>query len=587
MKKITLIIISCLVFTGLFAQPLSIELGSVPATSEMQCTGKVWVQVSGGVAPYSFLWNNDANSTFQENLCLGIYSVTVTDASSATATASVEFSTSSQIIIPLEGSTNVNPSLYGQCDGYASINVYGGISPYNYQIFDAESGFLISQASSIENLCTGNYYVVATDANNGTYFCPFTIIDNFIRPVTYQFQGAFPVNQPCSFNVAGEPPFTVNITSFNSAPQSYTIETITGLITYTPVYTEFYEVQLTDNLGNVDQESFCAYEEMNLINITATTPSNGCDGMVMTSNPVDITMNYESSPGIFNTIYIENGTLCPGEYMVMVHDIMCPGVISVYPINVTGPVYDYPVVEVSSANTIYNQCTGMAWLEASGGNAPYEYNWINISNQTDFIDNLCTGNLFVKVTDATNVWSIGYTNIGSDLPETLPGDTLSASQDECITGITDTYIYSYTVNPTNVMVTWAIEHEGTITYLEVAYNYVITLPGVYNVELVLNCQGGKSIVYLVTELDISLTGINTVGVGNVNIFPNPVKDMLNVSFDENVVGLEILSITGSSISQHVANGIFMTFDVSDLSEGVYMIRFTNNDGTSFVKKFVK
>jgi hypothetical protein len=363
---------------------------------------------------------------------------------------------------------------------------------------------------------------------------------------------------------------------------------LTDLITFTPTFAEYYNIQLTDNLGNGDQEVFCAFDQMNLMNFNVTSASNGCDGMVISTNPVNISMNYETAPSTYQTLFIENGTLCPGDYMVMIQDMMCSGVVNITPITIVGPVYDYPVVEVSSSNTIYNICTGMAWVEATGGTGSYVYNWINYpANTTDFINNLCSGNLFVKVTDAANVWSYGYTNIESDLPETVPGDTLSASQEECISDITDTYIFSYAVNPSNVLVTWAIEHGGMITYLDVTYNYVITLPGVYNVELILSCQGGKSIVHLITELDITLTGIKTDGINDVNIYPNPVQDNLQVSFNENVNNLEILSITGAVISSNQAIGTQMSFDVSGLSEGVYMIRFTNNDGSTFVKRFVK
>ncbi len=588
MKKILLIALTSLLFSSLFAQVLNVELGSVPATAVGQCTGKVWVHVTGGVAPYSFMWNNAESSTYQENLCLGTYSVTVTDASSATAEASVEFSTSSQIIIPLGGSVGMNATLYGQCDGIANIYVSGGIAPYNYQIFDAQTGMLIIAASSTNNLCAGEYYAVATDANNGTYFYPFAMNDEFIRDNPSQFQWAYPTNQMVSFNVAGEPPFTVSITNPNMETQNYTIETSTSSISYIPILPGNHTIHLIDFESHSSERLFCAYDAMNLLNISATTPSNGCDGTIMTPNPVNITMNYETSPGSFQTIFIENGTLCPGNYMVMVQDMMCPGVMNMAPVTVTGPAYEYPIVDVFSSNTIYNICTGMAWLDVTGGNAPYSFNWINYSSNTnDFINNLCSGNLFVKVTDAYNVWSIGYTYIESDLPETVPGDTISASYEECISDITASYIFAYTVNQSNVLVTWAIEHAGIVTYLDVTYNYIITLPGVYNVELVINCPGTKSTVHFITELDITLSGINNDKNNELNIYPNPVNDILNISFNENVESLEITSITGAVISSFAANGTQMIFNVSELSAGVYMIRFINYDGSTVIKKFVK
>jgi hypothetical protein len=233
MKKFTLFVLASLIFTGLFAQILNVELGNIPATAESQCTGKVWVNVTGGEAPYSFHWNNDAVTTYQENLCLGTYSVTVTDALNATAVAEVVFSTSSQIIIPLNGYENITPSLYGQCDGTVTIYAYNGIEPYTYQIFNATTGVMILQTNTTNNLCSGNYYAVATDANGGIYFHSFTVGAEFIRALPSQFQWSYPIGMPVSFYVAGVPPFTVNITSPSSATQSYSIDAGTEQIEYT------------------------------------------------------------------------------------------------------------------------------------------------------------------------------------------------------------------------------------------------------------------------------------------------------------------------------------------------------------------
>lgn len=589
MKKFTLIILASLAFSGLFAQELSIELGSIPATSVEQCTGTIWVKTTGGIPPYTFYWDDAITSSYRVDLCLGTYSVTVTDAASATATASIEFSTSSQIIIPLYGSETLSPSLYGQCDGTVMVSPYGGVAPYSYEIYDSITGLLISESNVALNLCAGEYYVVATDVNGGVYFHPFTISEEFIRLTTLQFPGAYPMNQPISIIVAGEPPFTVEIKNPINNTQTYTVENTTEQISYTPTYPGNHEIKIMYyNFLNPDLETFCAYDEMNIMNLPVTNAVNGCDGSVMTSNQINISMNYETSPSSFQTIFVENGTLCPGMYMVMVQDMMCPNVMNMTQIMVSGPLFDYPQLSVSSSNTIYNICTGMAWVEVEGGTTPYQYKWLDYpSNTTDFINDLCGGSLFVKVTDANNVWSMGYTYIASDLPETVPGDTLSASQNACIENITDSYIQSYIVNTSNVIVTWAIEHEGITTFIEVTYDYIITLPGTYNVELILTCQGGKSIVYLITELDISLTGININKTNDINIYPNPATDILNISLNENVKSLEITTITGSVISSFNANSNQMTFNVSDLSEGVYMIRFTNYDGSTVIKKFVK
>lgn len=72
------------------------------------CNGSASVQVSGGVAPYSYLWSNGADNPVADNLCTGTYTVIVTDAVGTEATASVEIITEGTIIID-EGEVTLCP----------------------------------------------------------------------------------------------------------------------------------------------------------------------------------------------------------------------------------------------------------------------------------------------------------------------------------------------------------------------------------------------------------------------------------------------------------------------------------------------
>ncbi|MCI5058737.1 MAG: T9SS type A sorting domain-containing protein [Flavobacteriales bacterium] len=59
----------------------------------------------------------------------------------------------------------------GTCDGSATANVVGGIPPYNYQW----STNLHDTASSVNNLCFGNYDITVIDASNDTLIRAFSI----------------------------------------------------------------------------------------------------------------------------------------------------------------------------------------------------------------------------------------------------------------------------------------------------------------------------------------------------------------------------------------------------------------------------
>src|SRR5207244_1919888 len=52
------------------------------------CDGTITVNVTGGVPPYSYLWNTGDSTQTIDSLCAGFYSVTVTDSNGCVTTAS-------------------------------------------------------------------------------------------------------------------------------------------------------------------------------------------------------------------------------------------------------------------------------------------------------------------------------------------------------------------------------------------------------------------------------------------------------------------------------------------------------------------
>lgn len=75
----------------------------------------------------------------------------------------------------------------------------------------------------------------------------------------------------------------------------------------------------------------------------------------------------------------------------------------------------------------------------------------------------------------------------------------------------------------------------------------------------------------------------------IKIYPNPTKDVLNIRLDssnEKEITINIENVLGQTIEQLQLNGKTTTLNISDLSNGVYFVRFIKNNKAIVVKKIV-
>ena len=90
-------------------QPTAITLTvtSIPETCSRTCDGSATAGGTGGSMPYTFLWSNDSTSSIINNLCFGVYSVTVTDNAGCLSTAAVTVFTLNTLTVTASGSTTI------------------------------------------------------------------------------------------------------------------------------------------------------------------------------------------------------------------------------------------------------------------------------------------------------------------------------------------------------------------------------------------------------------------------------------------------------------------------------------------------
>jgi hypothetical protein len=126
-------------------------------------SGAVELSVSGGTAPYSYLWSDNSTADKRTNLDAGEYSVTVSDANSKKFIASITFDSPKPITI----STNMTEvRCKGESTGKATVLVTGGKLPYTYIWANEQKQTLVSTTNQANNLTAGKYFVTITDANS-------------------------------------------------------------------------------------------------------------------------------------------------------------------------------------------------------------------------------------------------------------------------------------------------------------------------------------------------------------------------------------------------------------------------------------
>ncbi|MFH1321821.1 MAG: gliding motility-associated C-terminal domain-containing protein, partial [Bacteroidota bacterium] len=221
---------------------ISTEIMTTPAGNNASCfgvcDGDATVSVSGGTAPYTYLWDdpNTQTTLTATSLCAGIYNVTVSDLKGCSTTDNIILYEPNAISINID--TIIDAGCIGACEGEIAISATGGMQPYTYLI---SNGTFTYSTPAADSLCADVYYMVVTDAN-GCSVSDTAIISESPNedPTFFYLDSVFCQNDSNPVpTVTGYTPGTF------SAPASVAIDAVSGQIdlmasidsTYTITYT--------------------------------------------------------------------------------------------------------------------------------------------------------------------------------------------------------------------------------------------------------------------------------------------------------------------------------------------------------------
>ncbi len=333
-------------------------LMATTAKTDVSCyggnNGTAAVSVSGGVAPYAYVWNPSVGIGATLNgLTAGTYICTVTDANGAIIQKTIEVLQPDTLVTSV---SQINVGCNGANSGSASITATGGTAPYTYSWYP--SGGITSTAS---NLSAGNYSCIVTDSHGCSVTRNITITQASLLSAT-----TLKIDVKCNGDSTGSA--TVSVTGGNP---TYNYLWSNGATTATAanLVAGNYSCTITDANGCSLIESFTINQPA-VLSATTSQTNVVCYGQATGSATVSVTggvspYNYLWSPVGGNTNTANN--LTAGTYTCTITDTNNCVLVKTFTITESALI-PTPTADAGPANA--SICAGSTYLTggiATGG----------------------------------------------------------------------------------------------------------------------------------------------------------------------------------------------------------------------------
>lgn len=374
-----------------------------PSSSDANCAsgcdGTASVSPSGGLAPYTYLWDDAAAQTTSTaiNLCAGNYQVTITDANLCDTTITISVLSPNAISVVAD-ITDI--SCQGGTEGIIDLTATGGSGSYTYTWTPVPP---IGNGTSIgSGLSAGDYSIDVADANDAA--CITSVTYTVAQPDSLLGTMAT-VESTCgsddgiaSVSVSGGSPAYSYLWD---DPALQTGDTATSL------FAGIYTVTVTDaNLCTEDFSVAVNDQGADVVAVDIQDVLCSGDSSVVTAiytciNPVCI-ITWHDDNGNILPITGDVATLPAGTYWVGIENgLGCKYYLT----------FEIIPINAIESNLVFTNVTcdgpddGTASVNPNGGSGNYTYNWIpepGSGQGTASVDGLYAGTWQVIITDDVN-----------------------------------------------------------------------------------------------------------------------------------------------------------------------------------------
>ncbi|MEP6793526.1 MAG: OmpA family protein, partial [Saprospiraceae bacterium] len=373
---------------------LALEV-SITQKSKILCAGSldanIEATVKGGKAPFAYKWNASSSSASLPNIGLGLYTLTVTDATGHTATSVITVDSPQ----PLKVDVKIDaPASTGGADGKATSTASGGTGRYTY-VWDNNE-----KTAKAEKLAAGTHRLTVTDENGCTTVTNVDIAENILplvikinqdkkikcngqqeaslksdvtggkQPYTYLWSGAGKQGKGESINDLPAGMYTLSITDATGAAVTKQYE-----VTEPKALKVTLDNMLPASTGNADGEA--------TISVAGGTPPYSATNIASPSGSTSFKAN-KLSPGI-HQVTVTDAAGCTAEIVISIPENILQLTTSIH-----------------QTKEILCNSNSDAAIEGTvrGGKPPYTYAW-NTGQTTTNLSNLAAGNYTLNVTDAS------------------------------------------------------------------------------------------------------------------------------------------------------------------------------------------